>query len=261
MTANKSGCRISRRRALALGIGGTLTAEFLSRGSGAERPPGANGKFDAEGRFLRWPGNTILCFARMQPDLWPALVHVQGAARAEPAMRAFTLLPAADLHMTLLAGLDAAHRRAPDWPAALDTGTAMPDATAWCRRRLTDFATGGRRFRMRIDDTVRDGPVKAFAVRLAPADAAVADHLRNVRARLCARLEIDPPDRDAYAFHITLGYLIRRLTVEANAEVARLTGAWLARLAATVPEFTIGPPILCSFEDMSSFKPVLTLAD
>ncbi|MGU3362163.1 DUF1868 domain-containing protein [Methylobacterium sp. M6A4_1b] len=251
----------SRRRALTLGVGAALATALPCRGDTRERPPAIGTKFDSDGRVRPWPGNTIIGFTRTEPDLRHALAHLRDAARAEPVMRAFALLPEPNLHMTLLAGLDADHRRPPYWPASLDADLPLAQANAWCRDRLTGFHTGGGRFRMRPAPPATGAPVTDFSLPLSPADAGEAERLRDLRVRLCDRLDIQPPNRDAYRFHITLGYLLHWLTPDETAAVGRLSRAWLARFADALPEFLIGPPVLCRFEDMASFTPMLTLTD
>jgi hypothetical protein len=249
--------KTSRRAVLAGGLGlcaprgHAQTASFFPGG----------GKFYPTGQLREWPGDTIICPIAPQSALHGALRAVQEAAMPQPVMRKFALLPTSSLHMTLFEGLDLEHRRRPFWPAALPTDAPLQVADRWCMQRLADFHTGGGHFRMRPRGMVDGVAVIDFSLRLAPADAAQDAHLRDVRDRLSAALDIRAPGHDHYRFHITLGYLIQPLTPEEIPIVRGLFDGWFNRIVAAMPEFQIGPPAFCTFRDMGAFRPILELQD
>lgn len=244
------------------GVGAQTAMSPIPSPRGAGKAPGSGGgKFYPTGQVREWPGNTIICPVEPDTALHQVLKEVQEAAMTESVMRKFTLLPTSSLHMTLFEGVDLDHRRAPYWPAPLPLDAPLAVVDQWCEARLKGFHTGGGRFQMRADLAFRAAKITDFTIHLMPADAAQEAHLRDLRDRLSALLQIRAPGHDLYRFHITLGYLIDGLTPDEARRVRRLYNAWLARIAAATPEFVIGPPTFCTFKDMFAFTPVATLQD
>lgn len=257
--------KLGRRRLLAAVLGSGLMAPAVkaqpSMAGPNPKPATGGGKFYPTGQVREWPGNTIICPVEPDTALHDVLRRVQEEAMAEPVMRKFTLLPTSSLHMTLFEGVDLDHRVAPYWPTSVPVDAPLNVVNQWCRDRLASFHTGGGRFHMRPDPALSAHEIRDFTLPLRPADAQEERHMRDMRDRLASLLEIRAPNHAAYRFHITLGYLIERLTADEAQQINQLYKSWFARIEATVPEFVIGPPAFCTFKDMFAFAPVLALSD
>ncbi len=261
---------LGRRRLLAAVLGSGLMAPAAEAQSSTPSPENATphprpatggGKFYPTGQVREWPGNTIICPVEPGAALHDVLRTVQEEAMAQPVMRKFTLLPTSSLHMTLFEGVDLDHRMAPYWPASVPNDAPLSAVNQWCQNRLASFHTGGGRFHMRPDPALSAHEIRSFTVSLRPANVQEERRLRDVRDRLASLLQIRAPNHDLYRFHITLGYLIGKLSVDEAAQINQLYKSWFERIEALVPEFVIGPPAFCTFKDMFAFAPVLTLSD
>ncbi len=262
--------KLERRRLLAAVLGSGLMAPAVEAQPSTPSPENANphpkpatggGKFYPTGQVREWPGNTIICPVEPDTALHDVLRTVQEEAMAQPVMRKFTLLPTSSLHMTLFEGVDLDHRVAPYWPTSVPTDAPLNLVNQWCQDRLASFHTGGGRFHMRPDLALSAHEIRDFTLTLRPADLQEERRLRDIRDRLSSRLQIRTPNHATYRFHITLGYLIERLTADEAPQINQLYKTWFARIEAVVPQFVIGPPAFCTFKDMFAFAPVLTLSD
>ncbi len=257
--------KVGRRRLLAAVLGSGLMAPAVkaqpSMASPNPKPATGGGKFYPTGQVREWPGNTIICPVEPDTALHDILRRVQEEAMTQPVMRKCTLLPTSSLHMTLFEGVDLDHRFAPHWPTSVPADAPLKLVTQWCQDRLASFHTGGGRFHMRPDPALSAHEIRDFTLPLRPANAQEERHMRDVRDRLASLLQIRAPNHAVYRFHITLGYLIERLTTDEAQQINQLYKSWFARIEATVPEFVIGPPAFCTFKDMFAFAPTLTLSD
>jgi hypothetical protein len=67
------------------------------------------------------------------------------------------------------------------------------------------------------------------------------------------------PDHDAYVFHITFAYQIRRLADGRASEWHDLFDDCLSLFARQAPVIELRPPAFCSFGDMEHFEELLVL--
>lgn len=224
---------------------------LTGRLTGGARPTAVGRKFTPDGMILPTPGNTFLCHIDRTSPAHATLTRAQAHLMAGPHAAAFAFLPAASFHMTVFQGVIETERHADRWPADMPVDARIDDVTADFRNRIADLALPPA-----CEIRVR-GIFAGFSVAVEGAGPDQETALRDTRDALSDRLGLRAQDHAAYAFHITLGYLLRWLTPpEAQAVVARTREA-----AANLPEtLRLGPVEFCTFEDMTRFDSLRLLA-
>lgn len=233
----------------------------------ADGPVFLDRRFDGAGRPLRESGTTVIhhiadpaqnrALSAMRDRV--AAVSDRAAAGAGEGGGdgeggpIFAWLPPSSYHMTLF-DLMLHSRRAPErWPAGLaaDASDAAADDHV-----LTALRT------LRLDDAppFHVAPRAVYAtpgglgVALAGADGAEERRLRALRDRIAAATGLaDRPGHDAYGFHITIAYLIARPDPALATRLDEAVDAAAAALTVAAPAFTLGPPEVCRFHDMTAF--------
>ncbi|MDJ1157428.1 DUF1868 domain-containing protein [Chelatococcus sp. SYSU_G07232] len=221
------------------------------------RPPAPVGpKFDADGSFRRYPGNTVICAIGADNPALAPLVAAQRALARAPWASHFAFLPPSSFHMTVFEGVCEAVRAPGHWPADL-VDASLAEVTERFRERLTGVEAPDA-IRMRVS-RLASMDTRASSVRLLPWDEKEESRLRSFRDRLSERLGLRHAGHDAYAFHVTLSYLVRWPAPEAEAAIRADHARFGAALAEALPEIVLPAPDFCLFEDMARFDPVLPL--
>lgn len=227
----------------------------LLRFSSAVRtePPAKLGiRYDAQGRFLREPGNTVVC------HLYPGSAEEQAIVGLRQRMMAMSdadhlaFTPVPSLHMTLFQGLLEFRRDWPYWPKELPSDLAIDATTAYYASRLRDFEGRGR-FHVSATGLTPNGIVVEGAT------SEDRDSLAAWRDALSIPFGYRHPDHDSYEFHITLAYPIRWLAPERLPAWQEFLDDELALLQAELPVMRLRPPAFCRFEDMCRFEELVVL--
>jgi hypothetical protein len=210
-------------------------------------------RYDEAGRFLREPGNTVVCHLVADTPSEAAILAVRRRmmAMADADRLAFT--PVKSLHMTLFQGIIEYRREWPYWPRDVATDTSIDAMTRLFLDRLSDMPPGGA-FSVSVSDLTPNGLVLVPA---GPRDAAV---LADWRDALADRLGYRHPDHASYVFHITLAYPICWLDDDRLPAWQALRDEALALFARDAPVIALRPPAFCRFEDMEYFEELRVLA-
>lgn len=230
-------------------------SEFADRfaETGKDSPPFYFGRrFDADGRFLYEPGNTIVCHVVPGSPTETALVKVRDALLALPHGDRFTWTPVSSYHMTVFQGVIEGRRKPGYWPHDLALDMEISETTRLLCARLEGLAPPGP-FRMRLK---RVTPLGLTLEGVIDADEAA---VRAFRDRLADRFGYRHPDHDHYAFHITLSYIKQWLPAEATETYISALSTMGSTFAAEAPTIDLGPAEFCVFDDMNAFRPVLRL--
>lgn len=224
---------------------GTLT--------GGARPDSVGRKFTPEGAQLSCPGYTTICHVDPVSDAFQALVQAQDALKAGPTAQAFTFMPPASLHMTIFEGVIDYSRSPERWPRHLPLDAKIEHCADDAKTRLA-AANFDTMF------TVRPiGIFAGFSVSMTGATEQKEALLRKARNRLRDTLNLHRRDHDAYQFHITLAYPLRWLSADEAVQVIGLSRNVADRLVQHMPELSLGPMELCTFETMHRFDPIMHL--
>lgn len=223
----------------------------------AEAPPPFLGvRFDAEGRALRCSGCTVIGHIRPGP-VFDALAAARDALAAAPGGACFAWLPPSSWHMTLFDGLLHSRRAPGFWPDALPRHAAEAAADAWFIDAVRAAPTPPPApFALRPTGIAASGG--GIGVTLEGATSAEEARLRAFRDALAAATGLaDRPGHATYRFHVTLAYALAHPADPAAFDAALAAAA--AALIRAAPRFTIGPPEICVFEDMTEFRPLARL--
>lgn len=216
-------------------------------------PPRLGIRYDAAGRFLPEPGNTIVCHLAQRSPSQAAVLQLRERMLALPGADCLAFTPATSLHMTLFQGVIDSRRLHPYWPVDIPLKTGIDDMT--------------RRFMSRLDGFDGCGPFQIKATEVTPTGLAVegateADRqvMQAWRDKLARIFGYRHPDHDSYVFHITFAYLIRGLPDAAAPQWQRFLDESLDFLQRTAPVIELKEPAFCRFRDMKHFEELLILA-
>ncbi len=217
------------------------------------------GKFHADGRVKKYPGNTFVCHLPQQgPDsvAFNALLDIYRTAADYPFLSNATLLPPSSYHMTVFEGVtENSRKRSGQWPQGVPSDLSLEACHRLMAERLKGFRSGlTQPIRMKVDLAAPTPEGGAITLPLLPVDAAQSRQLRDLRRRLSEATGIRISDPDTYGFHISLAYWIKPLTPEQTEAFDRAHRQWRATLSKTAPVITLGPPEFCVFKDMFAFE-------
>ena len=215
-------------------------------------PPRLGIRYDASGRFLPEPGNTVVCHLVNGSPSESAILAVRERMMALPGADGLAFTPASSLHMTLFQGIIDSRRQYPYWPVGVPLDTNIDAMT--------------RRFLSRLDGFDGNGPFSVKVTEVLPTGLTIegvgeADRLtmQAWRDALARALGYRHPDHDSYRFHITFAYVIRGLANEVAGVWQDFLDESLAFLQREAPVLALRNPAFCRFRDMERFEEVLIL--
>lgn len=248
--------------ALALPAQALPPAPALPASGSARHPRDVGRKFYADGRPMRFEGNTFAGHVAQQGAGYDTFDRWLDLIRELPQhgfSRKLSLVPSSSWHVTLLGGVNDVDRRTPLWPADLPRDMAMAEVHRVLLQRLVARRTpklGPCSFLVDISTPsplVREG---TLGIPLRPADEATRLRLREARDELAELIQLRRHDHDRYAFHLTLGYLVQFLDESEQEDCrAALTG-WRQGLASHGP-LLIPSFHFCILRDMFAFREVM----
>ena len=80
--------------------------------------------------------------------------------------------------------------------------------------------------------------------------------LRNCRDELSKLLKIKFKNHQKYIFHITLAYILRKLTQEEINNLLKVNKNLLNEFVKKIPKIVLKGPTICTFENMLEFKSI-----
>ncbi|WP_192180602.1 DUF1868 domain-containing protein [Mesorhizobium amorphae] len=209
-------------------------------------------RYDRSGNFLFEPGNTVVSHLVSGSPSEAAVIEVRNRMRALPDADRLAFTPISSLHMTLFQGIIEYRRRLPYWPQDVPLDTSIDDMTRLYLERLQGFEPCPP-FRIRAIGITPNG--------LTVAGATAEDEriLSAWRDALSVPFGYRHPDHDAYVFHITFAYQIRRLADERASAWQELFADCLSLFEREAPVIELRPPAFCAFRDMKHFEELLVL--
>lgn len=221
-------------------------------GSNPTVPAHLGTRYDTSGNFLTEPGNTVVSHLISGSPSEAVVLAVRSKMRAMPDADRLAFTPVSSLHMTLFQGIIEHRRRLPYWPQDVPLDTSIDDMTRLCLERLNGFDGKGA-FKVKVVEVVPTGLTVAGAT---DEDKAI---MRAWRDALSVPFGYRHPDHDAYVFHITFAYQIRRLADDRAAAWQDLFDDCLSLFTRQAPVIELRPPAFCSFSDMRHFEELLIL--
>jgi hypothetical protein len=220
-------------------------------------PPGVPSKFSPDGKVQRYPGNTIISHLSpsSEPELHKSMVMLHDKLKSSHLSDLYTLLPPTSYHMTVFEGVLDKVRVPGRWPDDLPLNASLEECTALFEQKLSSFD-------LQCDPPYHIsitgfGPLQiGIEVHLEPSSAEENARIRGLRDRLGQLLRISSERHETYPLHFSMAYLLRILTDEQERKLRELL---MDHFEGMPKEFTLGAPEFCTFEDMFSFKPLLSL--
>jgi len=221
---------------------------------GASTPPAIGSKFNSDGSFRRFPGNTIICHVPPDSAAFQVLLQVRARFAARPFSHCLTLMPPASYHMTIFEGVVNEVRRSGLWPLDMSADSPLDSCNRLFFKKLQGFDLGcDPPFRL-VPDFVPD-----TFIHLRPFDDQEERKLRDLRDRLSRLLLLRGPNHETYQFHITLAYLVKWMTPEERADYAKTREECASILRNSLSVIELGAPEFCFFQNMAAFDPQLLL--
>ncbi len=222
--------------------------------TGKDTPPRYLGiRFDATGRFLPTPGNTIVSHVVPGSRSEAALARVRQGLMELPHGDRFAYTPVSSYHMTVFQGIIEGRRKPGYWPEGMPLDTAIDETTALFLDRLSTFPRADP-FRMKVVSVTPLGLV------LAGATESDEKMMRALRDALVEPFGYRHPDHDSYTFHITMAYPMAWLPAGAEAAYLPALAALGENLAEEIDVVELGAPAFCEFIDMTEFRPLKFLS-
>ncbi|MBZ9653434.1 DUF1868 domain-containing protein [Phyllobacterium lublinensis] len=235
---------------MSLSIKASLARYAASHNSVAPRHLGT--RYDANGTFLKEPGNTVVCHLVGGSDSERAILEVRKRMMSVPDAGRLTFTPASSLHMTLFQGIIEYRRALPYWPDDVPLDTSIDAMTSIYLERLDGLQNQGA-FRIKVIDV---SPVGLTVAGVTDEDDAT---IKAWRDALSIPFGYRHPDHDTYVFHITFAYPIGWLPDERLSAWQELLESSLEFLQHEAPVIEIRPPAFCRFNDMNQFEELLIL--
>lgn len=230
----------------------TMLEDYSAAQRGGVAPLYLNSRYDASGRFLPDPGNTIVCHLVSGSETERALLEARRQYLAMPDAGKFAFTAPDSLHMTLFQGILDRRRVQPYWPHDMACDLPVATTTENFLSRLDGFEPS-RSFAVELKRAVPTGLVVDGVT------AADRHALADWRNRLAERMGYRHPDHDHYEFHITFAYPIEWIA-EADLPAWRDMLESVTRMIRhAAPRLELRAPAFCSFEDMNWFEELLVL--
>ncbi|MGO4831797.1 DUF1868 domain-containing protein, partial [Rhizobiaceae sp. 2RAB30] len=221
---------------------------------GKDAPPRHLGiRFDATGRFLPTPGNTIVSHIAQGSRTEAALARIRRDLMDLPFGDRFAYTPTSSYHMTVFQGVIEGRRKADYWPEDIPLDMAIEETTPLLLDRLSTLPQA-EPFRMKIVSVTPLGLVLAGA---SERDETV---VRALRDALVEPFGYRHPDHDSYTFHITMAYPMAWLPAGAEANYLPALAALKESLVEELDVIELGAPAFCEFTDMTEFRPLKFLS-
>jgi hypothetical protein len=215
--------------------------------------PAVGNKFYEDGSIRQFPGNTVICFADPQSQVYQEAEWVQQQLQHAPYADKFAMLPPSSFHMTVFELICDQVRDPEKWSSQLSLGAPLEETDRYFMETVATV-TPPTNFRMTFAQ-LNVGET-GLSLRLQPADDETKTAIRQYRDNLAEATGIRFPDHETYAFHLSLAYRIIVLNDDEAQQLAQLAERINQQLSETFGVFDTGQPTLTFFNDMFAFVPI-----
>ncbi|MDQ0454548.1 DUF1868 domain-containing protein [Rhizobium paknamense] len=209
-------------------------------------------RFDAQGRFLKEPGNSVVCHLTEGSASQGAIIALRALYQELPEADKLAFTPVSSLHMTLFQGVIDTRRALPYWPQDLPLDTPIEDVTEIFCQRLKHFRAGPG-FRLGLT------ALTPTAMILEPVDEEDKAALADWRDRLARLFGYRHPDHETYEFHVGFAYVLSRFSDTALCHWEEVLQRETRHFQAKFACLELDPPAFSTFEDMTRFEEVVIL--
>ena len=210
--------------------------------------PGAEHKFDHNGKPLPFPGCSIISKIPLKSDLFYEIKLLQLKYKNLSPEKAYTYLPETSFHMTLFDCCNINTFNTQYWPKNIVEDNNFEKIAYVLSKRIKNLKFPDK-FDLKLNklfggySMILEGNTKK--------DEKI---IRDYRNKLSDLLGIRFENHETYSFHITLAYILRKLKDDEIKKVIKINFRLLEGFVKKFPIIQIEKPELCTFENMYEFK-------
>ena len=210
--------------------------------------PGAEHKFDHNGKPLPFPGCSIISKIPLNSDLFYEIKLLQLKFKDLSPEKAYTYLPETSFHMTLFDCCNVNTVNTPYWPKNIVEDNNYTKIAYILSKRIKKYIFPDK-FDLKLKklfggySMILEGNTKK--------DEKI---IRDYRNKLSDLLGIRFENHETYSFHITLAYILRKLKDDEIKKLIKINFRLLEGFVKKFPIIQIEKPQLCTFENMYEFK-------
>ncbi|ELC2815968.1 DUF1868 domain-containing protein [Salmonella enterica] len=222
-------------------------------------------KFSPNGKAEKYKGCTIICNTNKSSDLFASMLKIQVKIQRDFG-DVIVLLPPDSYHMTVME-LTSGEAKKP-WPHNTPFDLSQKEVTETIKKMLIGKNLGfTEEVTMQIDfkrhlslpEKWNEKKQPALIIPLKPQTNHDQEILRKFRDTIASITGVRKKNHDNYFFHTTFGYQLKPMSANNYKEFKVEYKKWLSYLHEKSTPITFSNPLLCYFEDMLEFKPVLQL--
>ena len=210
--------------------------------------PGAEHKFDHNGKPLPFPGCSIISKIPLKSDLFYEIKLLQLKYKNLSPEKAYTYLPETSFHMTLFDCCNVNTFNTQYWPKYIVADNNFKKIAYVLSKRIKNL-----KFPDKFDLKLKKlfGGYSMILEGNTKKDEKI---IRDYRNKLSDLLGIRFENHETYSFHITLAYILRKLKDDEIKKVIKINFRLLEGFVKKFPIIQIEKPELCTFENMYEFK-------
>ena len=210
--------------------------------------PGAEHKFDHNGKPLPFPGCSIISKIPLKSDLFYEIKLLQLKYKNLSPEKAYTYLPETSFHMTLFDCCNVNTVNTPYWPKKIVEDNNYTKIAYVLSKRIKKYIFPDK-FDLKLKKLFG-----GYSIILEGNTNKDEKIIRDYRNKLSDLLGIRFENHETYSFHITLAYILRKLKDHEIKKVIKINFRLLEGFVKKFPIIQIEKPELCTFENMYEFK-------
>jgi len=210
--------------------------------------PGAEHKFDHNGKPLPFPGCSIISKIPLKSDLFYEIKLLQLKYKNLSPEKAYTYLPETSFHMTLFDCCNVNTVNTPYWPKKIVEDNNYTKIAYVLSKRIKKYIFPDK-FDLKLKKLFG-----GYSIILEGNTNKDEKIIRDYRNKLSDLLGIRFENHETYSFHITLAYILRKLKDDEIKKVIKINFRLLEGFVKKFPIIQIEKPELCTFENMYEFK-------
>jgi len=210
--------------------------------------PGAEHKFDHNGKPLPFPGCSIISKIPLNSDLFYEIKLLQLKFKDLSPEKAYTYLPETSFHMTLFDCCNVNTVNTPYWPKNIVDDNNYTKIAYILSKRIKKYIFPDK-FDLKLKKLFG-----GYSIILEGNTKKDEKIIRDCRNKLSDLLGIRFENHDTYTFHITLAYILRNLKGDEIKKLIKTNSRLREIFIKNFPIIQIEKPVLCTFENMYEFK-------
>lgn len=205
-------------------------------------------KFDEEGNFKYFPGNTVIALLNENTSVTDLIDIIQNEYLNLSFIRKIAFLPKQSAHMTVFELLCHFNRKEEYWTPYLNLNTPIEDVQIYFSSLLKDYPLSTKL-------VMKPLGIRGTVIDMVPGNVETEHALRDIRNTLSETTKVKFPNHDTYQFHISFGYLLEKLSNKEEIELNHLITKLNKEVFKKIPKVEINRIDYTVFSNMSEFIP------